>query len=121
MLRRQKAASPAPRRQSGRSVWNLTGAKQDHKGGQVRVLASQAITQPGPETGAPGLLRAGEQVCYRRVVIDRFGMHRANNAQIIDDSADVRQDVTDPGPTGAVLPELNRGRRDGKRLLSRHE
>ena len=53
------------------------------------------------------------------IVVDGFGVHRFDHADIIDDFREVRQGIADPGPTLAMLLKTELiGGSDGERLLA---
>ena len=71
--------------------------------------------------GRPGELGAGLEERDGRVVIDRLGVHRLDEAEFVDDARGVRQQLADPGPALAVLGEAEPARRDREaRLPRRH-
>ena len=51
------------------------------------------------------------------VVVDRFGVHRVDDAHIIGDLTVMRKDITDPLSTLAVLGEGSKTLGHGERLL----
>ena len=71
-----KASPPEP------VVERLSAASGDHghKSGKVLVLAAQAVGDPGADTGPPGDLKAGLEKRDGRVVVDRLGEHRLDEA-----------------------------------------
>src|SRR5580765_6401618 len=81
------------------------------------VLAADAVAQPGAETWATRLLMAGLDVGDRRVVIDCFGVHRLDEAEIVGALAQVRQQLAEPRPAAAVLAKGEHGRDAGKLAL----
>ncbi len=52
-------------------------------------------------------------------MIDRLGVQRLHDRDVVGDRPDVRQQFADPGTAVAVLGELENRRRDRQRLLSR--
>ena len=61
------------------------------KAGRSSASRSQAVAEPGPQRRPAGLLRAGLDERDGRVVIDRLGVHRADDADVIDHAAGMRQ------------------------------
>ena len=118
MLRRQEPAAPQPRVER---LIDLARRDQDDEGRQVGVVAAQPVMHPRAHARAAGDLRSGLEERDRRIVVDRLGEHRADDAQVVDDLGGVRQQVGDPGAAAAVLrePELRPGERQ-RRLVARH-
>ena len=88
VARRQEAASPQA------VVERLVGPparEQDDERRQVLVLAPQAVGDPRPHAGPARELRARLHERDRRVVVDRLGLHRADDADVVDDPGRVRQ------------------------------
>ena len=66
-------------------------------------------------------LAAGLNERNRRLVIDRLGVHRADDGDVVDHLRRVRQQLGHPGAVLPVLRELEGGRRDREaRLARRH-
>ena len=85
------------------------------------VQRSQSVAEPGSQRGATRNLIAGTDIGNGRIVIDRFGVHGADNSQIIDHAGCLGQQLADPGTRMAVSQKLENRRRDGKpRLIRRH-
>ena len=53
------------------------------------------------------------------IMVDRLGVHRFDEAQIVGHRGSMRQEVADPGPPLTVLPKFPVRTRDGKRVLPR--
>ena len=82
VARRQEAASPQP------VVERLVGPparEQDDERRQVLVLTPQAVGDPRAHARPAGELRAGLHERDRRVVVDRLGLHRADEADVVGD------------------------------------
>src|SRR5207237_2656373 len=96
-------------------------ALRDHndKGRQVLILAAQAVTEPGAEAGAAWLLMARLNVGDGRVVVDRLGVHRLDDGDVVHDRAHVRQQLADPSATVTTRNKVKRGGHARKRLLKR--
>ena len=94
---------------------------QDDEGRQVRGLAPQAVVDPRPEARPAGDLRSGLEERDRRVVIDRVGDHRPDDAQVVHDAGGVRQETRQPRAAGAVSPEVElRAGQGQRRLIAGH-
>ena len=72
---------------------------------QIVAFAAQAITEPGTQARSPGLLVTGLKKRDGGVVIDRFGVHRLDDADVVGDLAMKRQQVTNPLARFTVLPK----------------
>ena len=118
ILRIQKAAAPQPRVE--RLVGLVRRDEHDERR-QVVVHRAQAVRQPRAHRRPAGDLRAGLKERDRRVVVDRLGEHRLDEADVVDDLAMMRQQLAEPRARLAVLGEFEEraGERD-RRLLGRH-
>ena len=78
------------------------------KPGQVLVLGAQAVGQPRPDArpDQPGLAAVHQQ--QRRLVVRHVGVHRADDADVVDVLGGVREQLADLEPALAVLLELER-------------
>ena len=83
VLRGQEATAPESVIKRLRLV-EVVLAQQDDKGRQVLCFAPKAIAEPGPDAWPAGLLVAGLEEGYGRIVVDRLGIHRTHNADVID-------------------------------------
>ena len=90
---RQEAAAPEPVVE--RLVVRVARPLRDHhhERRQVLVLASQAVGDPRADAGPAGKLGAGLEERHRRVVVDRLGVHRLDEAQLVRDLRRVRQEL----------------------------
>ncbi len=75
---------------------------EDDEAREVLALASQAVVDPGSHRRPAGDRRAGVHERMRRVVVDRLGHHRADDADLVGDRAQVRQDRADLLATGSA-------------------
>ena len=93
----QEAA--APETGEDRLAGILAGPLGDHgdESRQVGVLGAEPIAGPGAHAGIARLLVAGVQERDRRVVVDGLGVQGLDDADVIRDGLDVRDEVTDPG------------------------
>ena len=93
-------------------------AGEHNERGQVVILAAKPVTEPGADGRPPGLLMAGAQEGDRRIVIDRFRKHRADDRDFIHDAADVREQLSQLNAAFSIVFEWI-GRADTqKRLLA---
>ena len=111
LVRRGEEAA-APEAREDRLARVLAGALRDHgdERGQVFVHAAEAVADPRAHAGVAGLLVAGVDERDRRVVVDRLGVHRLDDADVVGDRLHVRQQVADPG---AVLAAAAAGPHGG--------
>ena len=93
--------------------------QQHHVGRQVGRPRSEAVARPGPQGGSSRLLVAGLKKRDGRVVVDRLGVHRIDDADVVGDLAVVRQQVADPLPGFSVLFKGHERLGRGKALLTR--
>ena len=98
--RRQESAAVV----AGAAAGSL-GAGQHHEAGEIGRLAAQSIQRPRAEAGPAELLRAGVHHDLGGGVIDRLGLHRADQADVVGDLGGVRQDLAE---FHAALPVLAR-------------
>jgi hypothetical protein len=75
------------------------GATGDHgdEVGEVFIFGAEAVGKPGAYGGAAGNLRSALEEGDGGVVIDGFGVHRADEADVIGDAGDVREELGDFG------------------------
>jgi len=92
----------------------LAFGDEDDEGGQVVVVAAEAVVEPRAYTGAPGHLGARLEEGDRGVVVDGLGVHGSNDAEVVDDFGSVGQELADPGTGFPVLREriLGTGERE---------
>ena len=62
--------------------------------------------QPSSDAWTPRDLIAGLKERDRRIMIDGFGRHRANDRHIIDILGSVREQLADPSSIAAVLSKF---------------
>jgi len=91
----------------------------DDEGGEVLVLGTDSVAEPGSKAGATGLLGSGLNVGESRVVIDGLGVHRLDEAEVISDGPDVGEQFAHPDAGFPVALEVEHGSDAGKRGLSR--
>ena len=66
---------------------------QHHEAGQILRLAAQAVKHPGAERRAAELNAAGEQQQLPRVMVERVGVHRAHQRDVVGDRSQVRHQL----------------------------
>ena len=90
----QEAAVPLPRRDRLRRA-RAGSTGQHDEAGQVIAFAAQAVVDPRAHARAAGDGRARVHEGVGRVVIDLLGLHRADDADVVGDAADVGQIIAD--------------------------
>ena len=84
---------------------------QHHERGQVFIHAAEPVAQPGTDAGSPRDHKSGLHERDGRFMVDRFGMHGADDRDIVHHARRVRQQFGDPRAGFAVLREIeDRGR-----------
>ena len=121
MLRRQKPRPPQPV-VKGLVVRAATAeACEDEIGGEIGVLAPQAVARPGADARPACQLAAGLEEGDRRIVVDRLGVHRTDHAPLIGLRSDPRNQIAEPHPAFAMLGEgEDRRRHREARLAAGH-
>ena len=119
ILRGQKAAAPHALVQRLRIRRSARSRNERDKGRQVRVVRAEAIRHPCAKRGPTADLMPGLQQRHRWIVIDRLGVQRADEADLIRELRGVRQQLTQPHAALAMLRKLEHRRRDGEALLPR--
>ena len=100
MLRRQKSVAPQT------SVKGLTITflgDQDDEGREIFVVAPKAVINPGTDGWTPRKLLSGLDQGCGRIVVDRFGVHRVNDAEIVRYLGRMWQQTAEPG-SGLAVP-----------------
>ena len=101
---RQETGGPLPGRNRLGAGFALRG--QHDKAGQLVGLRAETVEQPGAHAGPALDLRAGVHERVRRIVVDLLGVHRADDANVVRNTADVREQLGNFLPGSAPLPEL---------------
>jgi hypothetical protein len=71
--------------------------REEHdKRRQILVLAAETVAQPRAHTRTAWLLKAGLDERDRRVMVDRFGVHRLDDGDLVDNLRGVGQELADP-------------------------
>ena len=91
MIGRQKCGSPQSRVQRIIGTSGAASGQQNDKTRQILLLAAEAIAEPRPHTGPPGLLMSRLQICHSGIMIDRFRVHRFDETQVVGHRAQLRQ------------------------------
>ena len=121
VLRREKAA--APQSVIERLTIRTTGSARNegHKTREIVVGAAESVGKPRADARAPRELMAGLEKGDRRVVIDRLGVHRADQGDVVRDAGDIRQQLAEFHLRVAVSGELvTRSRERESLLILRH-
>jgi len=79
---------------------------EDNKVGEVFVLRTETVGQPGTERGLAILLVTGVAKLIRGLMVDRFGIHRFDDRDVIRHLGGVREEFGNPGAGFAVLFEF---------------
>ena len=99
--RRQVAGAPRRPPRAGEPA----PGEQDHEPRQVLVLRAEAVGHPGAHRGVAEILAAGVQEELRRGVVELVGLHRAEEADLVEDPLEPGQAVGDPHPRLRLLVE----------------
>ena len=114
----QEPVSPEPR---VKRLINPVLGNEDNKGRKIFVRAAESIAEPGAHAGAAGELGAGLEKRDGRVVVDRFGVHRSDETQLVHHLCCPGQQLAYPRAALAVLPEFEKGTgHRQRRLKTRH-
>src|SRR5262249_39217087 len=86
----------------------LARALRDHgdERRQILIHAAKTVANPRAHARVAGLLVAGVKERDGRVVVDRLGVHRFHDADVVGDRLHMRQEIADPG---AVLTAFAAG------------
>ena len=90
MLARQKAAAPKTRKQALAGAGFVDREQHDERR-EVFVDLAQAVVGPRAHARAAGELTAALEKRDRGIVVDRLGVHRADDANLVGDAASVRE------------------------------
>ncbi len=117
--RRQKTASPQT--VIKRLIIGVARAARvhDHEGGEILVLASQSVGDPRADARPARELGSRLEESHGRVVIDRLGVHRPNEAKLVSHARGERQKLRN-GRTALAVPRKGEpARRHRKAVLTR--
>ena len=112
IARRQEPARPQPREERLIGVDGVRLREEHDERRQVLVLAAEPVTEPRAHARTARLLKAGLDERDRRIVIDRFRVHRLDDGDVVHDLCRVRKQFADPRARLTVLRELERRLRD---------
>ena len=101
MLAREKTAAPQAREQPLAGAGFVDGDEHD-EGRKVVVEAAEAVVGPGAHAGATGELAAALEKGDGGVVVDRLGVQRTDDANLVGDAARVREEIADDGAAFAA-------------------
>ena len=99
----EKAATPVVIEEQLPAGLLFVGGGHHHKRRQVVRLASQAITQPRTHAGTARHLAASQKVRHARSMVDRFGVHAANQTQLVSNTTDSREEFAHLNARRAVF------------------
>ena len=99
----------------------FVAAGHDDEGGKVLRFAAKAVGEPRAHAGAARDLCAGHEQRHAWRVIDGFGMHAANEGDVVRESADVRQHFAEHHAAFSVgFVRLDRGLHGPFAVAARH-
>ena len=96
----------------------VTG-NHDDEGREILIRGPQSVGHPRAEARPTGNLETGLHERHSGIVIDLLGVHRLDEAEIVDDLRRVRHQLADPGPRLSILLESECRWRDRERCLIR--
>ena len=113
---RQESAAPKSRVKRLTDAPRSSGSHHDERR-QVLVLGSEAVREPRSDARSPSQLRTGLEEGHRGIVIDRLGVHRPDERELVGNPRSVRQQLAHPSAGFPVLPEVVPGLVNRERLL----
>ena len=116
---RQEARAPHPLMEGLRIGRAARPRDHHHEGGQVAVLAAQAVGEPGAHGRPPRLLVPGLQQGHGGIVVDGLGVHRSDEAQFVGHTGGVGQQFAEHQARSAGGLEGEGAGSDGETLLPR--
>jgi len=105
----QETAAPLARGHRLRGTAR-SGRDHHHEARQVLRLAAEPVVDPRAHARPAGDLGTRVHEHMRRVVVDRLGGHRAHEADVVHDGAEVRKERADLGAVAAEALEGELGR-----------
>ena len=104
MFAGEKARTPQPRvkRLVARGIFR----NEHDERREVVIERAEAVGGPRAHRGSPGHLVPGAEKSDRRIVVDRLGVHGADEAEVVGDFLRVRQRVADLHAAAAALGEI---------------
>ena len=118
VARRQEARAPEPLEETLIGILAAPLREHDDEARQFVGLRAEAVAEPGTERRPPRLLRAGLEKRDRGVVVDRLGVHRPHETELVDDPAGVRQEFADQRARFTARLEAILRRDHGEALLA---
>ena len=103
MFRGEKTGAPEVRHE--RLTFFILRNEHD-EGREIGVGAAETVVEPRAETRAAGNLRTRLHERHAGAVVNRFGVHRANDAEVVGDFCGVREEFAVPRAAPAVLGKL---------------
>ena len=94
--RRQEAAAPEAREDRLPRILARALRNEHDESRQIRVLAAEAVARPRAHARVAGQLVARVHEGDRGIVVDRLGGHALDDAEVVGDRLDVRQEIADP-------------------------
>ena len=95
MVRGQQGATPQAGVQ-GLRLWVRVLVQHDNEGWKVVTFTAKPVAQPCTQTRTARLLMSGLKECDGWIVVDRFGVHGPDDADVISDLPVPWQQVADP-------------------------
>ena len=84
----------------------LLAGGEDDEAGQVARLRAEPVRRPGAERGPPELLRSGVHQDLARSVVERVRRHAFDDGDVVDDVAQVRQQLRELRAGFAIAAKL---------------
>ena len=119
VLAGQEAARPEPSANRLGLLDDGRAGHEHHERGQVGVERAQTVAGPGAEAGAASDLVAGLNVGDRRFVVDRLGVHRADETHLVGHRPRPGKQFVHPHPALALPRKLENRGGDRKSRLPR--
>ena len=102
MLGRQEAGAPQAGENRLIRIFSRALGNEDHVGGQVGVIGAETVADPGAGRGVAELHRAGVDQGDGGIVVDRLGVHRADDTDFPGDLLGVGKQVGNPNARRAA-------------------
>jgi hypothetical protein len=115
MLRREEARAPQVCHQR---LASLVFRDEHYEGRQIVVAAAESVIEPRADARSTGNLRSRLHERRPRSVIDRLGVHRADDAEFVGHFRRVRQQLAERLTGLTMLLELERRTRQRDRTLA---
>src|SRR6185436_7945341 len=102
----EEPACPQTREQRLVGIDRVCLREQDDEGRKVLILTAEPVTEPGAHAWASRLLKSSLNERDRWIVIDRLGVHRLDDGNVVDDFCRMRKELTHPRSRLSILCEL---------------